>query len=257
MIGKINVDMLKVTGIYKITSPTGRVYIGQSKDIKRRFSDYNRLKCKRQKRLYESFKKYRVEAHQFDIIEYCTLEQLNCSERFWQDEFDVISKNGLNCVLSQCGQKRKEMTQETKDKISESNRGKTRSKEFRKKMSDDRKGEKSIWFGKKHSEETKNKISDSNKGKVFTKEHRKNLSLSQSGEKSAWYGRTHTEETKKKMSEWQLGEGNHQAKLVLDLATGIFYETAKEASVVYGINYVTLNCYLNGRFKNKTNLIYV
>lgn len=83
-----------MTGIYKITSPTGKIYIGQSVNLKRRFRDYKKLtnKIKNQRKLYRSFLKHGVENHQFDIIEYCSEEELNCSERFWQDEFDVIGK---------------------------------------------------------------------------------------------------------------------------------------------------------------------
>jgi hypothetical protein len=35
--------MSKICGIYKITSPSGKVYIGQSVDIKRRFTTYKIL----------------------------------------------------------------------------------------------------------------------------------------------------------------------------------------------------------------------
>ena len=106
-------------GIYKITSPSGNVYIGQSINIKRRFSDYRtRIKCA-QKALSKSFEKYGVENHQFDIIEYCSEEELDCSERFWQDEFDVLGKKGLNCTLTKCGAKRYVHSEETRKKMSE------------------------------------------------------------------------------------------------------------------------------------------
>ena len=55
-------------GIYKITSPSGRIYIGQSKDIEKRFSHYKRYKCKSQNFLYNSFKKYKVKNHLFEIL---------------------------------------------------------------------------------------------------------------------------------------------------------------------------------------------
>ena len=95
--------MNKTTGIYKITSPTGKVYIGQAKNLNNRLKDYIRMGVgiQSQTRLYNSLLKYGVENHQFDIIEYCSVEDLNCSERFWQDEFDVIGENGLNCILKQ------------------------------------------------------------------------------------------------------------------------------------------------------------
>ena len=78
--------MDKNCGIYKITSPSGNIYIGQSVNIKRRWRNYRTRIKQAQKALAKSFEKYGVENHQFDIIEYCSKEDLNCSERFWQDE---------------------------------------------------------------------------------------------------------------------------------------------------------------------------
>ena len=46
-------------GIYKITSPTNKIYIGQSTNIENRWNDYYKMiRCKRQTRLYNSLKKY-------------------------------------------------------------------------------------------------------------------------------------------------------------------------------------------------------
>lgn len=48
-----------------------------------------------------------------------------------------------------------------------------------------------------------------------------------------------------------------QSKIVLDTQTGIFYESAKEAAKLLGINSNTLRCYLNNCYPNKTSLKYV
>jgi group I intron endonuclease len=92
-------------GIYKIVSPSGRVYIGQSKDMERRFIEYNKLKCKKQRKLYSSFMKYGVDKHMFYIVEECNIDELNIVERKWQDYYDVTSKNTneryLNSLISQ------------------------------------------------------------------------------------------------------------------------------------------------------------
>lgn len=128
------------SGIYKITSPTGKVYIGQSEDINRRFGEYKRLKnCKRQTKLYRSFKKHGVENHQFDIIEYCSEHELNCSERFWQDEFDVLN-GGLNCVLTECGDKKAIFSEESR---------KIKGQKGDKNYFYGKKGNLSMWFGVK------------------------------------------------------------------------------------------------------------
>ncbi len=150
--------MSKNCGIYKITSPTGRVYIGQSKNIKERFRDYNKPnRGKSQTRLVNSFKKHGVENHQFDIIEYCTEEELNCSERFWQDEFDVTGKNGLNCILQNCGEARRVNSEETRKKLG--NKGKSN-------YMYGKKGKLHPNYGKKYSEESKILKSKSMLGKL-------------------------------------------------------------------------------------------
>lgn len=55
-------------GIYKITSPSNRVYIGQSHNIKRRFWRYNGLESKGQPKLHNSFLKYGVHSHVFKVV---------------------------------------------------------------------------------------------------------------------------------------------------------------------------------------------
>lgn len=70
-------------------------------------------------------------------------------------------------------------------------------------------------------------------------------------------GRTMSPEQRKKLSERLRLEGHPNAKLVLDTATGIFYDSLKEASVTLEINYSTLRSMLQGLNPNKTNLMYV
>ena len=55
-------------GIYKITNPNNKVYIGQSRNIRRRFSAYKRLECKKQVKLFNSLNKYGVINHKFEVI---------------------------------------------------------------------------------------------------------------------------------------------------------------------------------------------
>ncbi len=54
-------------GIYKITSPSNKIYIGQSVNINKRFSDY-RYVTKSQSIIYNSIKKYGYDNHKFEII---------------------------------------------------------------------------------------------------------------------------------------------------------------------------------------------
>ena len=62
-----------MVGIYKITSPSGRIYIGQSKDLNRRERDYQKYikDSNSQVKLLASINKYNWENHIFEIIEEC------------------------------------------------------------------------------------------------------------------------------------------------------------------------------------------
>ena len=147
-------------GIYKITNPKGSVYIGQSVNINKRFYQYKILtNCNGQTKLYNSLKKYGVEKHTFDVVEICCIENLNNSERYWQDYYNVLSKNGLNCRLTKTNDKSGRLSDETKAKISKANKGMAGS-----------------MLGKKHSIETVEKIRIGNIGKVVSDDVRSRLS---------------------------------------------------------------------------------
>lgn len=89
----------KICGIYKITSPTGRVYVGQSKDINKRWSYYKTLNCKYQTKLYHSLKKHGVENHKFEIVCECNELHLNEYEVYYINKFESFNTpNGLNLV---------------------------------------------------------------------------------------------------------------------------------------------------------------
>lgn len=87
-------------GIYKITSPKGKIYIGQSIDLSKRFKQYRKYNNKSQTKLYNSIKKYGFSNHIFEIIEYCNIENLNSRERYWQLYYNSIDKDNLNCKLT-------------------------------------------------------------------------------------------------------------------------------------------------------------
>lgn len=128
-------------GIYKITSPSNKVYIGQSCDIKYRYKSYKRLHCKQQIRLYNSFIKYGFDQHLFEIIEECEMVDLNEKERYWQEYYNCTDKLlGLNCSLTKSSTKSGKQSEETKLKISTTNKGKKRSDEIKERISEKSKG---------------------------------------------------------------------------------------------------------------------
>jgi group I intron endonuclease len=105
-------------GIYKITSPSGKIYIGQSIDLEKRRLSYKRSQCKNQTKLYNSINKYGFSEHIFEVVEECFIEVLNERERHWQDFYNVLSEGGLNCRLTGTGDASGVRSQETIRKIS-------------------------------------------------------------------------------------------------------------------------------------------
>ena len=156
--------------IYKITSPSSKVYIGQSRNIQNRVQNYKRLDCKKQPILYKSLSKYSWEAHTFEIIEECEFEQLNIKERYWQDFYDVLGENGLNCVLTKTDELPQKISEETINKMSERAKGRKQSEETLLKRSISMSGEKHPNFGKKRSKETIEKMAKASKGKKLSEE---------------------------------------------------------------------------------------
>lgn len=106
-------------------------------------------------------------------------------------------------------------SEETRQKISEGNRGKKRSEEAKAKYSaakigtthseETKKKLSDINIGKKSSEQTKKKISESNMGRVQSVETREKISKAQTGRPSIRKGTHCSNETKEKMSKAQKG----------------------------------------------------
>lgn len=195
-------------GIYKITSPSGKIYIGQSTNINSRIRKYRNNNCKNQVRLYNSILSYGFENHSFEIIEECFINELNEKERFWQDYYNSTGNEGLNCKLTETDSLSGKHSEETKSKIGFSNKGKKRSAEQIENMSIVMKGkfsgEKHPMYGKNHTKEAKDKISESKKGnknmlgKNHSDESKEKISNSLKGFK-------HTEESKIKISKGLVG----------------------------------------------------
>jgi len=161
-------------GIYKITSPTGRVYIGQSVDVERRFIEYkNMSNCINQIRLKSSFVKYGVDSHLFEVICECSIGELNALERSYQEQYNVLSSKGLNCKLTSTEDKKSIASEETRYKISKALTGRRLSKEHAMKGALSR-------VGHVMKEESKIKAVEArrrNGSYTFSEEHKKKLSI--------------------------------------------------------------------------------
>lgn len=81
-------ELLRDWVIYKIISPSGRVYVGKASSFTERINHYRNLSCKNQVMLYNSLLKYGFEAHKINIIEVFKSDNAYASDReiFWISE---------------------------------------------------------------------------------------------------------------------------------------------------------------------------
>jgi group I intron endonuclease len=176
--------------IYKATSPTGLVYIGQStRPLPQRIREHKRKAA--QGKRWGAFMAALVDCgflsfawEQIDTAE--TPEELDAKEKQWiafyQSDDPV---RGYNRTPGSAGWS---PSKETRQKISSALKGRPsplrgvpKSAETRKKMSKSSKG-------KRHSAETRQKLRDIQAGKY-------------AGEENPFYGQRHTPETREKMRE--------------------------------------------------------
>jgi len=211
---------MKKIGIYKITSPSNKIYVGQSIDIEQRWNlCYKNLNCKKQTKLYNSLKKYGPENHIFEVIEECLEESLNEKEIYWGNYYKVLEENGLNLRL---GNSRGKVSQEVKDKLSKSLKGNGL-------------GKIGPMNGKKHKKITKQKMSTSHLGKKDSEETKKKKSQIK-------LGHIKDNEWKKNLSK-SASESFGRPILQKDLNGNIIkeWETGKKAATELGLSYMAIN----------------
>ena len=82
-------------GIYKITKKeNGKSYIWQSNDIERRFKEHT---FKNKIPIDKAIQKYGKENFQFEILEECSLDELDEKERYWINYYNTYKGFGYNC----------------------------------------------------------------------------------------------------------------------------------------------------------------
>lgn len=100
--------------------------------------------------------------------------------------------------------------------------------------------------GFKHSEETKKQLSLKHTGKTLTADHKEQIRLSM----------LKVNFDRNQLRKQFTGSSNPKAKIVLDLETGIFYDTLVEAAKAKGINYKSLSRSINRNKIKWPTLIY-
>lgn len=237
-------------GIYKITNPKGKIYIGSSINLQRREKDYKYLRCKNQTLIYNSLKKYGWGSHKFEIIEECLVEELNEKEIYWTHELKAFSNNGG--LVLQIGGNNGSQSDDTKLKKSISMKGKLKGRTNYKISQQWKEGKRESGMkGKTHSLESRNKISSSKKNhKMYSDEWRNKISASLKNRKITWGD--NISKSNKGISR-NKGKGNkiiHQFDLLGNFIQE--YKSITEASIKLDLKFNTISNNLLG-YTQKVN----
>lgn len=161
--------------IYKHTSPSGKAYIGQTKDYKTRTSKHKN--CKSGSIAFaNAIKKYTWDAFTHEILhENLTLDQANTLEELSIIEYNTLFPNGYNI---RAGGNNYKISDETRIKISNTLKGRSIPEDVKLKMIELRRRPENRLAasikqtGKKQSDATKLKKSIAAKGRIISGETR-------------------------------------------------------------------------------------
>jgi group I intron endonuclease len=134
---------MKKSVIYKITNPTGKIYIGKTTDFNTRMNSYRCLNNKKQKAIHASILKYGWDAHEVEILEETEPYLLNELEKVYIKKYNSYNRNspnGLNLTEGGEGSLGRKDSEETKRKRAQKHIGTKRSESTKKLMSDKKKG---------------------------------------------------------------------------------------------------------------------
>lgn len=167
--------------VYRHITPSGKMYIGITRlSLQARWRYGNGYK--NNPYFFHAIEKYGWNNIKHEVLlEGLTEEQAELAERLFIGYWDSTNRNkGYN--IEGGGNLNKEVSDET-----------------RKKMSESKQGDKHPWRGRRHTEESKRKMSKSHTGKVFSDEHRAKLSKVKSGKGNPLYGKRFTDDEKTAM----------------------------------------------------------
>lgn len=213
-----------MVGIYKITSPTGKAYIGQSLVIEQRKRYYSYSIKPKQPKLYNSIKKHGWESHRFEVIHELPIDVsqdvLNAYEELYMSQYKECGIELLN--VREAG-----------------SRGR-HSNESIKKM----KGKLGKWMiGRKKPREIIDKTTVKITGLKRSDESKARYSLSRLGDKNPMYGKV---AANRKLSDYQVEE-------IRNIPVLRKYGHCAAIAKVYGVKRCTISAILTNTTRRKAS----
>jgi group I intron endonuclease len=228
-----------MTGIYKITNRVNqKFYIGQSKDIEKRWKDHKQEKSRKQNTILQrAFAKYGIENFDFEVLQECTKEELNELEVKYIAEFKAQGKAEYNIAEGGYGDPLKYKTEEEleiiREKVRAANIGKKLSEEHKRKIGESQ-------TGKKVSDEAKRKISIGNTGKKRSEETKEKHKIAMNNRSEEEKEKTlekmrksYANRSKESKERHRLSLANKRRKVVC-IETGEIFESIALASKIFG-----------------------
>lgn len=220
--------MLNISGIYKITSPSGKFYIGSSQHIANRWRQHKsalRRGVHTNPKLQAAWLKYGESCLRLEAIESCAVDMLLLREQHYLDTLMPYYNIAKSAESPMRGLKHTEEAKRKMSKPGELNPfyGRTLPPEHRAVLDrtgtkhtpetlekyKQRNGENNAFYGKTHTEVARFKMKELATGRKMSEETKAKISKASAGENNGNYGNVgrhkHSEEARAKMSAAQKG----------------------------------------------------
>lgn len=225
--------------VYKHTSPSGKVYIGVTKQSPH-LRWQNGLGYRTQEYFYRAIRKYGWDNFEHEIV-YQTESYTDANDK----ERDLIAKYKSNDKhygynIENGGNLKKTVSESTKQKlrnhhtrpehlklVARINAKRWSDPEEHRKMSERVSGSNNPMYGTKLTEEHRQKLKEGFAKVVF---------VGKKGVDNPMYGKHHSEEVKKRLSELKMGANNPRARQVICVETQIKYGSIREACRATGVS---------------------
>jgi group I intron endonuclease len=244
-------------GIYKITSPSGKIYIGQSTNIPEREKHYKKKKCIKQPKIFNSLNKHGWDKHIFEIIEECHIDKLDEREIYWKqyylDQVEGDWDKVLFCELYDNGGGPRNNLTRQKMSISIKKVKQSMSKDEKREM-----GDKIKEFHNNMTDEQRDDISEKLSNSL--KSYYDNMTESEKVEMGNKIKNSRHNMTTKQKQDWKLkiGQSKHKTIIQYDLNNNIIKEwnSLKSASQSLNIKIGDISSVCRGKGKTAGGFIW-